>query len=775
MRWFEDPVQNQPIDVSEEWGKQENHLFIPERIEEFDGRSGKIRWGGHALYQRVSYHEITPQIGDYKTWAEAPPSEYEDEKDLPFYLSFVTPRTARLRLSVRPEPLRDEPSLMFDGEPGTDDSWEMYEAESSTTYRSEFGCVTVERDPMHFEFREASGGLLTRTQQLADVRAVINTRPTPFSFVRSASNLHRHIAASFSLSPNEKLFGCGESFTRLDKRGQKMVLWTCDPYSVQTPDMYKPIPFFMSSRGYGMFVHTSAPMTFDLGHSYDAASVLYSGDDHLDLFVFFGTPKEILSEYTALTGRAPTPPLWSFGMWMGRETYYSEEEVRDVAKKMREERIPCDIIHVDVGAYEVPHRCDYEFAPSRFTDPSKMLSDLKEQGFRLSLWQLPYLNPKNPLHEVAINGGYVVVTATGKPPADDAIIDLTEPEAVEWYQGKLSRLLEMGVGLIVADFGEAASLSGVYASKKSGLPEHNLYPLRYNKAVTEITEKITGNRVIWTRSAWAGSQRYPVHWGGDAENTDTAQAATLRGGLSLGLCGFSFWGHFLGGYAYQSPRDLYRRWLAFGMLSSHGCCNGAPPKEPWEYDEEFVDEFRRIVELKYRLMPYIYAQAKLCSQEGYPMLRTLFFEYPEDPISWLVEDEYMFGEDILVAPLMEDIPGRDVYLPPGLWTDYQSGKTYEGARYHRIRAREIPVVILVKDGAAIPHIRLAQSTSEMDWREIELAVFGGEGGSVVAEGLLCLPGEDTLHALHLEREDDDFVLKEDPLHGRVEWKIRVPT
>jgi alpha-D-xyloside xylohydrolase len=772
MRHYANNVQNQPIDMSEEWTKQENHFFIASKIEEFDrsSLSGKIRWKGQALKQRVSYHQLTPQLEDYKVWEDAPPGEYEDEQDLPFSVSFISPRTVRLQMSAQIAALREEPSLMLDGEPGTDDSWEMNGAEASTTtYESRFGSITVTPDPLHFEFRDASGKLLTSTRHLSDAWSVVNTKPTPFSFVRTASSLRRHIAASFLLSPDEKLFGCGESFTRLDKRGQKLILWTYDAYSAQTPDMYKPVPFFMSSRGYGMFVHTTAPLTFDLGASYNEANVLYLGDDYLDLFVFFGTPKEILSEYTALTGRSAMPPLWSFGLWMGRESYYSEDEVRDVAKKLRDHRIPSDVVHLDVGWFEVPHRCDFKFSESRFPDPAKMISDLKDQGFRLSLWQLPYLNPKNPLHWPAIQKGYVVLTATGDPPADDAIIDMSDPRAVEWYQDKLARLLEMGVGFFVADFGEAASLSGIYAKRKSGFREHNLYPLRYNKAVAEITEEVTGERIMWARSAWAGSQRYPVHWGGDAENTDGAMASTLRGGLSLGLCGFSFWGHFIGGFPYQSPRELYRRWLAFGMLSSHSCCNGAPPKEPWEYDEEFTDEFRRTVELKYRLMPYVYTQARLCSEEGYPMIRTLFFEYPEDPTSWLIEDEYMFGTDILVAPLMEDVPSRNVYLPPGQWVDYQGGKTYEGTAWHHITAGETPIVLMVKEGTAIPHAYLAQSTSEMNWQEIELVVFGAE--TPTTEGYVYFPEDDTVHHLRLERGQDGHALTDDPLEGKVAWRI----
>jgi alpha-D-xyloside xylohydrolase len=721
--------QNEPVDVSEEFSRQENHFFVGEKVEEFDpeSASGRLSWKSFSLKQRVSYHQITSQFEDYKVWEDLPSGEYEDDRALPFDLSFVTPRTVRLRLAARPE-----------------------------------GC--------RFEFRDVAGRLLTSTHNLSDTSGVVNARPTPLSFVRNTATFHRHIAASFGLSPGEKLFGCGEAFTSLDKRGQRLVLWTYDAYSAQTPHMYKPVPFFMSNRGYGVFVHTSAPLTFDLGRSHDGAAVIYLGDDQLDLFFFFGSPKEVLSEYTALTGRAPLPPLWTFGLWMGRQTYSSEKEVREVAKKLRTERIPSDVIHLDTGWSEVPHRCDFEFSHSRFVDPDKMLADLKEEGFRVSLWQLPYFNPRNKLHREAIEKDFVILTASGEPPVDDAVIDLSKPEAERWYREKLAGLLEKGVGIFTADFGEAAPLSGMYSSKKGGFHEHNLYPLRYNRAVAEATEEVTGNGAIFARSAWAGSQRYPLHWGGDAENSDGGMAGTLRGGLSLGLCGFSFWSHFIGGFPYATPEDLYRRWLAFGVLTSHSRCHGRPPTEPWEYGEEFTGDFRRMVELRYRLMPYVYAQAANACREGHPMLRTLFFEYPEDRTSWLVEDEYFFGTDILVAPLMEEVRSRDVYLPPGLWGDYQSGETYEGARWHHVHAGEVPVVMLVRDGAAIPHARLAHSTEHIEWDEIELKVFGA-GDS--AEGYYCHPEDCGLHVLRLVRRSDGFELEEDPLGGRVNWTIHV--
>lgn len=781
MRDYDHPYLNQPFDISEEFSKQENHFFIGAQTATFDSEevTGTIRWERYNLRQRMSFNQVTPlfertswgekgtSFEDDKYAEEFPSGEYDKDHVLPFSLSWVSPRTIRLRVSTRLPVASYGPSPMLDGEPGEDDSWQVRGGEGVVTYSSEFGSVTVTQNPWRIEFRDASGELLTGTQHLQDSRCLINSDPTPFSFVRTASDLTRKIAASFSLRPDEKIFGCGESFMRLNKRGQKIPLWTIDAHSAQTPDMYKPVPFFLSSAGYGMFVHTSAPLTFDFGRSYDGANTIYLGDEQLDLFFFFGEPKEVLSEYTALTGRSPMPPLWSFGLWMSRITYESEVEAREVAKKLREYEISADVIHLDTGWFEEDWRCDYEFSSSRFEDPDRMIADLKDQGFRISLWQLPYFTPKNRLYPEILEHGYAVLDADGRPPTEDAILDFSNPEAVEWYKDKLVGLLERGVGAIKVDFGEAAPLRGVYASGKSGFFEHNLYPLRYNKAAAEATKDATGESIIWARSAWAGSQRYPIHWGGDAENTDSAMAGTLRAGLSLGLCGFSFWSHDIGGFVYSCPEDLYRRWMPFGMLTSHSRCHGVPPKEPWEYGENFTEDFRRAVELKYRLMPYVYAQARLASENGHPMLRTLFFEYPHDPTSWLVEDEYLFGTDLLVAPLMAETAGRRVYTPPGNWIDYQTGRTYEGTRWHYIEAGEIPAVILVKEGVAIPHACLAQSTGEIDWTELELVVFGSRSPEVT--GLVCLPDDGALHTLRLQDDGGELALACDPLGGAVSW------
>ena len=372
-----------------------------------------------------------------------------------------------------------------------------------------------------------------------------------------------------------------------------------------------------------------------------------------------------------------------------------------------------------------------------YRSPRKMLKDLRKRGFRVSLWQLSYFTPTNRLFRELVDEGLVVTDRKGGLPTEDAILDFSNPKAVAWYQKHLAKLLRMGVSAIKVDFGEAAPLHGRYASGLTGYHEHNLYPLRYNRAAAEISARVTKEHIIWARSAWAGSQRYPLHWGGDAEITDSAMAATLRGGLSLGLCGFSFWSHDIGGFVRKTPRDLYRRWTPFGMLTSHSRCHGAGEKEPWTYDKKFMDEFRLSVEMKYRLMPYVVAQAADSAAKGHPMLRTLFFEYPEDPASWLVEDQYLFGRDLLVAPLMEDGDSRDVYLPPGAWVDYQTGAHLKGGRWVRLKAGAVPCVVLARGGAAIPHLEMAQSTAFMDWSRITVKTYG----SGPHEGLLCRPGE----------------------------------
>ncbi len=765
-------IVNEPYDISGDFHDFTNTYYIADSLAGYlpEKGTGKLVYRRHEYFTRQAFNNLLGKLRPVSP-NEFPPVEYAVSPELSFSIEFVSPRTIRIKAASGPVYHPEQTSLMLaGGKVPKDDSWKYTRVKWGHQYQSKYGSVIITESPWRVMIYDVNGKLLTKTVHHADHSDSTYTPVLPFSYVRRASDYSRSFNAVLSLSPDEKIFGCGESYTGLNKRGQKVVLWTDDANGVQNESMYKPIPFFLSSRGYGVFMHTSAPVSCDFGKYFNGITSLMIGDDELDLFIFIGKPKEVLDEYTNLTGKASMPPLWSFGFWMSRITYLSEEEGRAVADKLRVNNIPCDVIHFDTGWFEHDWRCDYRFSPSRFKDPQKMIADLKKQGFQISLWQLPYFVPKNTLFPEILQKGLAVKDAKGNLPYEDAVLDFSNPETVKWYQEKIAGLLQMGVGAIKVDFGEAAPLTGLYHSGKTGFYEHNLYPLRYNKAVADITMKTNGESIIWARSAWAGSQRYPVHWGGDPANTNTSMAATLRGGLSLGLSGFSFWSHDMGGFVQRVPENLYRRWVPFGMLTSHARSHGIPPKEPWEYGEDFMNAFRKADEMRYRLMPYIYAQAKHCTEKGLPMVRALFVEYPEDPGSWLIDSEYLFGSDILVAPMFESTKDRDVYLPPGRWIDYQTGKTYEKG-WHRITHGEIPVIILVREGAVIPHIKLAQTTMQMDWSELDLHVYATVG-LYTATGYICLPSDNMLHRLSLKRKDGAFEVENDPYQRKIKWTIK---
>jgi alpha-D-xyloside xylohydrolase len=763
---------NNPPDISLDFEDYKNTYFLADSLASFNPETGKgtIKYLRYNFATRQAFDnmltKLVPAVAN-----EFPATEYAASPELPFSIEFVSDRTIRIKVTSGPQFRPQTESIMLvDGVAKNGKSeWKYTKVAEGHKYISSKGAVVITEKPWHVYVYDANGKLLTSTLHLDDVKSTY-TPVTPFSFVRRAEDYSRSMGAVFSMSPEEKIFGCGESFTQFNKRGQKVILWTDDANGVQNETMYKPIPFYMSSRGYGVFMHHSTPITVDFGKYFNAANSMMIGDDEADLFIFIGEPKEILDEYTDLTGKAQMPPLWSFGFWMSRITYFSEDEGREIAKNLRKHKIPSDVIHFDTGWFEVDWRCDYEFSKNRFEDPAKMIADMKADGFNVCLWQLPYFTPKNTLFNEIIERGLAVKDRKGNIPYEDATLDFTNPATVTWYQDKIASLLKQGVGVIKVDFGEAAPASGIYSNGRTGFYEHNLYPLRYNKTVADITKQVTGENIIWARSTWAGSQRYPLHWGGDAATTNTAMASTLRGGLSLGLSGFSFWSHDVGGFTTKSPEDVYRRWTPFGMLTSHVRSHGEPPTEPWEYSEEFLNGFRNADNMRYQLMPYIYAEAKYASENGLPMLRALFVEYPNDSGSWLVDDQYLFGSDMLVAPLFENVTERNVYLPDGKWIDYQTGKVYEKG-WHTIKAGAIPIVVLVKDGTVIPHIKLAQSTKYMDWSNIELKVYAAEG-TTKATGKIYLPNGTQLYELSVLKNKDAFELESNPISNQTKFNIK---
>ena len=739
-------LQCMPKDQSGDFSDLSNTYFLADSLASFDGTKGEglLNWKRYRMTPRQAfnlngYWPVRMQMLDF------PDTQYDNDPNLSFKIDFVSPRCIRIRMATSPveAPRKDEESLMLAGPVPTTSAWKMKSDGKTIAYTTDYGTVEIQKYPWRIVLKDKNGKVLTQTRHIIDNDSS-QVKLLPFSFIKRGSDNSRSVNPVLTIAPGERIYGCGESFGALNKVGQKVQIMVTDPQGPETDGQYKPVPFYFSNRGYGIFMHTSAPVTADFGASYIGAQRLFMADEQIDFFVFFGSPKDILNEYTNITGKSPMLPLWTFGTWMSRITYFSQEEGLEIAKQLRQNKIPSDVIHFDTGWFGVDWQCDYEFAKDRFKDPKGMLDQLKRDGFHTCLWQLPYFTPKNRFFRELVDGGMAVKNAAGSLPYEDAVLDLSNPKTVKWYQDKIANLIKLGVGAIKCDFGEAAPYDGFYYSGRGGLYEHNLYPVRYNKALFEAVKANSGEGVIWARSAWAGSQRYPLHWGGDAATTNTGMLGDLRGGLSFGLSGFSFWSHDMGGFVTASPEDIYRRWLPFGFLSSHTRAHGAPPTEPWLISESFTKAFRQAAEMKYKLMPYVYAQAKDCSERGLPMVRALLVEFPEDPGAWLVEDEYMFGSQILVAPLLESGNSRTCYLPKGKWIDYQTGKVYEGG-YQTIKVGEIPAVILVRDGSLIPHVPLAQRTDQIQWDKVEWKAYKADAKKCT--GMLFKPGDTSLQRI----------------------------
>ena len=740
-------LQCMPKDQSGDFSDLSNTYFLADSLASFDVAKGEgqLNWKRYRLSPRQAfnlngYWPVRMHTLDF------PDTEYDNDPNLSFKIDFVSPRCVRIRMATSPiqAPRSDSESVMLAGPVPATSAWKGVSDGKTIAYKTEYGSIEIQKYPWRIVLKDKHGKVMTQTRHIIDNDSS-QVKLLPFSFIKRGSDNSRSINPVLTIAPGERIYGCGESFGALNKVGQKVQIMVTDPQGPETDGQYKPVPFFFSNRGYGIFMHTSAPVTADFGASYIGADRLFMADEQLDMFVFFGEPKDILNEYTNITGKSPMLPLWTFGTWMSRITYFSQEEGLDIAKKLRQHKIPSDVIHFDTGWFGVDWQCDYEFAKDRFKDPKGMLDQMKRDGFHTCLWQLPYFTPKNRFFREIVDGGMAVRNAAGSLPYEDAVLDFTNPKTVSWYQSKIEGLMKLGVATIKCDFGEAAPYDGFYHNGRGGLYEHNLYPVRYNKALWEQVERShPGEGVIWARSAWAGSQRYALHWGGDAATTNTGMLGDLRGGISFGLSGFSFWSHDMGGFVTASPEDIYRRWLPFGFLSSHTRAHGAPPTEPWLISESFTKAFRQAAEMKYRLMPYVYSQAKDCTERGLPMVRALLVEFPDDPGAWLVEDQYMFGSQILVAPLLESGDSRTVYLPRGKWIDYQSGKVYEGG-YQTIKVGEIPCVILVRDGSLIPHAPLAQRTDQIQWDKVELKAYKADAKK--CQGLLFKPGDSKIQVI----------------------------
>ncbi|MBN1131947.1 MAG: alpha-xylosidase [Bacteroidales bacterium] len=513
----------------------------------------------------------------------------------------------------------------------------------------------------------------------------------PLAFVERNGRPHR-TTLSFHCNPDEVFTGTGERFAKMDLSGMTVRLKNQDGQGVNSRRTYKNIPFYLSSDMYGAFLHTSSDSKISFADHSTRSVQLLCEEPYIDVFLIGGnSPEEIIYRYRKLTGFPAMPPVWSFGTWMSKMSYFSADEVNEVCNRLRQEGFPCDVIHLDTGWFRKDWLCEWKFNEERFPDPEKFMSDLRNRGFRISLWQMPYIAREAEQHDEAIKNKYIGKTEDASNRQDSnfslhdyaGTIDFTCPKAVEWYKNLIGNLLKMGAACIKTDFGEEIHMDAEYYGKDPGQLS-NLYALLYQKAAFEVTREITGDGIIWARAGWAGCQRYPVHWGGDAACSWDGMAGTLKGGLHLGLSGFGFWSHdvpgFHGLFDFMNaviPEDLYVRWTQFGVFTSHLRYHGTSGREPYHHPN-VAGIVRKWWRLRYALLPYILEQAEKTVRSGYPMLRALIFHHPDDRICWHIDDQYYFGDDFLVAPVMNSLNHRDIYLPEGEWINLFNGTYNKG-------------------------------------------------------------------------------------------------
>ncbi|MFC5830345.1 alpha-xylosidase [Nonomuraea insulae] len=537
------------------------------------------------------------------------------------------------------------------------------------------------------------------------------TDPGPVGNPRPGPSVH--LAQQLSLGVGEVVYGLGERFGPLVKNGQTVEIWNADG-GTSSEQAYKNVPFYLTNRGYGVFVNHPGHVSYEIG-SEAVQRVQFSVEgESLEYFVIYGpAPKQILERYTALTGRPARLPAWSYGLWLSTSftTDYDEQTVTSFIDGMAERDLPLSVFHFDCFWMREFNWCDFQWDPRVFPDPDGMLARLHAKDLRVCVWINPYIAQRSPLFAEAAEQGFLLKRSDGSPwqwdlwQAGMGLVDFTNPEATRWFQSKLRALLSQGVDAFKTDFGERIPLDVAYFDGSAPERMHNLYTQLYNQAVFEVLEEQRGRgeAVLFARSATAGGQRMPVHWGGDTGSTYESMAETLRGGLSLAFSGFSFWSHDIGGFEGTPDPGVFKRWLAFGLLSSHSRLHGSSSyRVPWVFDEEAVEVTRLFTKLKLRLMPYLFQAGVQAHQSGTPVMRPMAMEFPGDRNAAHLDTQYMLGPDLLVAPVFTPDGTVEVYLPDGTWTNYLTGERIEGGRWRTETHGFTSMPIYVREGAVLP-------------------------------------------------------------------------
>lgn len=515
-----------------------------------------------------------------------------------------------------------------------------------------------------------------------------------------------------TLDVGELVYGLGERFSPFIKNGQTVDIWNEDG-GTGSEQTYKNIPFYISNKGYGVLVNHPEKVSFEIA-SEKVSRVQFSVEgEYIEYFVIGGASlKDVLKNYTALTGKPSLPPAWSFGLWLSTSflTNYDEETVTSFIDGMRERDIPLDVFHFDCLWMKEFEWCNFKWDERMFKNPEKMLKNIKSKGLRVCVWINPYIAQKSSLFDEGMEKGYFIKRENGDVwqwdmwQAGMAVVDFTNPEATKWYQGCLENLIDMGVDAFKTDFGERIPTDVVYYDGSDPKKMHNYYTYLYNKAVYEVIERKLGkeNAVVFARSATVGGQKFPVHWGGDCTSTYPSMAESLRGGLSFTLSGFGFWSHDIGGFENGCTPDLYKRWTQFGLLSTHSRYHGSGEyKVPWVYDEEAVAVTRKFTKLKCSLMPYLYRNACETAFTGVPMMRAMVLEFEDDETCNYLDRQYMLGDSLLVAPVFNNTGDVKYYLPEGKWTNILTNKVYEGGKWYNENFDYMTLPLMVRENSII--------------------------------------------------------------------------
>lgn len=599
--------------------------------------------------------------------------------------------------------------------------------------------IIITLQPFHMAFFGADGRLLLSQNytELTNVRMKLTILPFGMSKVEGKRAAFHD---TFTAEPDEHFFGFGEKFTDFDKRGQRITTWNYDCGGAFSERSYKNVPFFVSTRKYGIFVDSTCAVDFDMVASNTATFSLVSPDSALDYYVIAGPDlKTIITRYAELVSFPMLPPKWSLGTWISSGFQRdSADEVLRRARLIREHEIPCDVLHLDCYWQRFGRWSEMLWDEVLFPDPAGLLKELKAMGFKVCLWMHPYIGTASKRFQEGDENGYFLKNPQGEtyvvdiwggfhPPV--GIIDFTYPEAVAWFKDLLREPLRAGADIFKTDFGEGIPIDAVNYGNIKGESFHNLYALLYNDAVAEVTAEETGHAgLTWGRSTYAGGQRHAAQWSGDSNCSFPSLASTLRSGLSMAMCGHAFWSHDIGGFTGHPSSELFIRWAQFGLFSPMTRAHGNTTRLPWDFGQEALALFREYARMRYHLLPYLYTYACLAAETGLPILRPMVLEFPDDPLTYTLDLQYMLGEHLLVAPIYNTSGERSVYLPAGSWVDFWSNEVLIGSRTIQINAPLDLLPIYVRANTLIPTTTPAEFISDAPFDDILFNMYLLEQG-----------------------------------------------